>query len=386
MAKPFMTKTGPYAQIRESKMDSHRFGVVVVGAGISGLTAAWVAARQNQRIALVATGPGSFVLGPGCLKKQEFIQPGSKHEMGEAIAFFQEMAQAAGCPLEGDISGVRSLPTILGDFQRVVFAPRSLWNAEPRNGSPTAIVGIRELSCFDENFMAERLNEQTRRMGFACTYTARQISLSRIFRGPVTTLRIATRFDCDPGFRAEFVSALRFAASGFERILVPAVLGLHSSAQQLAQFENELGCSLCELPTLPPSVSGLRLFNRLWGYLREIGVELFQGFPVRKVQIHDGSCTELHIAGPGHSMILHGDCVVLAAGQDSAGLLGEAWSKNDEQMRPLTAAGSVMAWNLFVAESGPHDRADRSGDALEILAGYRAGNLAAVTRGRYATG
>jgi glycerol-3-phosphate dehydrogenase subunit B len=306
--------------------------------------------------------------------------------MGEAIAFFQEMAQAAGGPLEGNISEVRYLPTILGDFQSVALAPRSLWNAEPRNGAPTAIVGIRELSCFDENFMAERMDEQVRRLGFAYTYTARQISLAHIFLGPVTTLRIATCFDGDPGFRSELVNALKSAASGFERIFAPGILGLHSSAQQLAQFESELGCSLCELPTLPPSISGLRLFNRLWSYLHEIGVELFQGFPVQKVQLHDGSCTGLQVASPGHPMILRGECVVLAAGQDSAALLGTEFAGHDERMRPLTAGGSVMAWNLFVAEWSPHDRADSSGGAMEILAGYRAGNLAAETRGHYAAG
>ncbi|HEV2486779.1 MAG TPA: FAD-binding protein [Terracidiphilus sp.] len=367
-------------------MDSHHFDVIVVGAGISGLTAAGAAARHNQKVALVATGPGSFVLRSGCLKAQELMQPGSKQEIGEAVAFFQEMAQAAGDPFEGNISEVRYLPTIFGDFQGIALAPRSLWNADPRSDATTAIVGIRELSCFDENFMAERMNGQARGLGFVCTYAARQISLSRIFGGPVTTLRIATRFDSDPGFRSELVNVLKHAASGFERVLVPGILGLHSSAQQFAQFERELGCSLSELATLPPSVSGLRLFNRLWGYLHEIGVELFQGFPVLKVQIQDGTCTELQVASPGHTMILRGECVVLAAGQDSAGLLGTEFARCDEQMRPLTSTGSVVAWNLFVAESGSYDRTEGSGDDMEILAGYRTGNLAAAARGRYAVG
>ncbi len=367
-------------------MDSHRFDVVLVGAGLSGLTAAAAAARRNRKVALVAIGPGSFVLGTGCLKAQEFPQPDAADEMGEAIAFFREMAQAAGCPFEGDLSARRYLPTILGEFQSVALAPRSLWNAEPRNSTPTAIVGIRELSSFDGNFMAERLNDQALMLGFAGTYTARQISLAHIFAGPVTTLRIATRFDSDPGFRSELVSALRIAASGFERILVPGILGLHSSGQQLAQLERELGCSLCELPTLPPSVSGLRLFHRLWSYLNQIGVELYQGFPVEKVWVHDRCCTELQIASPGHSMILRGECVVLAAGRHSAGLLDRAYAGHDEQMLPLTSAGEVMARNLLVAESGGRDEAGSSGHAMEILTGYRAGNLAAATRGHYAAG
>jgi anaerobic glycerol-3-phosphate dehydrogenase len=365
-------------------MNSHRFDVVVVGAGLGGLIAAGSAARQNLRVALVATGPGRFVLGSGCLKAHEFNQAGSKHEMAEAIRFFCEMAQAAGCPFDGDIAEVRSLPTILGDFDSVALAPRSLWNAEPRSGASTAIVGIRELSCFVENFMSERLNERVRRLGIACNYAARRISLSHIFSGPVTTLRLAMRFDSDPSFRSELASALRPAAPGFERILVPGMLGLHSSWQHLAQFENELGCALGELPTLPPSVCSLRLFHRLLSHLQGIGVELFQGFPVQAVEIQNGNCTELRIANPGRPTILHGECVVLAAGQHSAELFGGTFARHDEQMHPLTSSGSVVAWNLFVAESGAFHGTEGSGGATEILAGYCAGNLAAATRGHYA--
>jgi len=43
-----------------------------------------------------------------------------------------------------------------------------------------------------------------------------------------------------------------------------------------------------------------------------------------------------------------------------------------------------LAWNVFDAESGANDGAENRGDVAEILAGYRAGNLAAATRGHYA--
>ena len=365
-------------------MNSHCFDVIIVGAGISGLVAAGTVARHGQKVALVAAGPGPFVLRSGCLRAGEFIQSRATHELREAVAFFQEMTQAAGYPFEGDISGECLLPTILGGFHSVALAPRTLWNAEPRNGTTNVIVGIRELSCFDESFMAERLNEQTHGLGLACTFTARQISLAHIFGPTATALRIAARFDSDPAFRSELVRSLRLEASGFARIFVPGILGLQSSAKLLVQFERDLGCLLCELPTLPPSVPGLRLFHRLMSYLCQIGVELLEGFPVANLQIHDGCCTELQIASPGHFMNLRGECVVLSAGQDSTRLFGAACAGHDQQMRPVTFSGSVLAWNVFDAESGANDGAENRGDVAEILAGYRAGNLAAATRGHYA--
>ena len=82
MAKILLVTTGQYALRRESKMDSHRFDVVVVGAGTSGLIAAGVAAHTNQKVALVATGPGGFVLGSGCLQAKEFIHARTSPSMG----------------------------------------------------------------------------------------------------------------------------------------------------------------------------------------------------------------------------------------------------------------------------------------------------------------
>jgi anaerobic glycerol-3-phosphate dehydrogenase len=197
----------------------------------------------------------------------------------------------------------------------------------------------------------------------------------------VTTLRIAQCFDRDANFRAELIDALRLAAPGFERILVPGILGLDSSAEQIAQFERELGCTICEIPTLPPSIPGLRIFHRLESYLHKIGVELFRGFPVEKLEIQGEASIGLRIASPGHPLNLRCDSVVLATGRHSANLLGGRYAGHDQQMRPLASTGSVMAPNLFVAGS-LLDSGD--GDVLHILTGYRAGKLAASTKGSYA--
>src|ERR1039458_6813794 len=224
-----------YARIRVGKMGTNRYDVVVVGAGLSGLVAAGVAAHRQLKIALGATGPGSFVAGPGWLKAQEILRASAAPALGEAIAYLCELACLADCPYTGDISTARFLPSVLGEFHSVALAPHTLWNAEPRAGISTAIVGIRGLSGFDENFMAERLTEQARLIGSSCSYAVRQISFSRDVGIPVTALRIAECFDRDAAFRTELIHALREVASGFARILVPGILGLESSAEQIAE-------------------------------------------------------------------------------------------------------------------------------------------------------
>jgi anaerobic glycerol-3-phosphate dehydrogenase len=240
------------------------------------------------------------------------------------------------------------------------------------------------LSCFDENFIAQRLTEQARKLSFNCTYTARQISFSREMGIPVTTLRIAQCFDRDPDFRAELIEALQKAATGFARILVPGMLGLESSSEQVAQFESEVGCPVGEIPTLPPSIPGLRVFHRLERHLHNIGVELYRGFPVETVEMHDDVCTGMTIASPGRAMNLRCDCAVMATGRRSASLLGEKFAGLDPQLHPVTSSGAVIALNVFVAGSVVQSGDGDSGNVSHILTGYRAGNLAASTRGNHA--
>jgi glycerol-3-phosphate dehydrogenase subunit B len=365
-------------------MRTDSYDVVVVGAGLAGLVAAGAAAHRKLKVALVSTGPGSFVTGPGWLKAQEILRASAEAELKEAIAFYCELTRLAGCPYAGDISTARYLPTVLGDLESVALAPLTQRNAEPRAGISTTIVGIRGLSCFDENFMAERLTEQALMISSGCTYTARQISLTREKGVPVTTLRIAQCFDRDPAFRKELINSLRIVASGFKRILVPGILGLDSTAEKIAEFERELGSTVGEIPTLPPSIPGLRIYHRLESYFHKIGVELYRGFPVEQVEIHGGLCTGLRVASPGRPMNLHCQSAVLATGRRSTSPLGDEYAGRDQQMMPLTSTGSVMARNLFIAGPLPHSDDENHGNVLHILTGYRAANLAASTRGNHA--
>ncbi len=365
-------------------MKSSHYEIAIVGAGLSGLVAAAAAASNGARVALIAAGPGSFVLRPGWLKQQEIAGRAFAQDWTGPLAFFSDLASQSGCLFGGDATEPRHLPSILGELARAAMAPKRFWSAEPRNGSRTAIVGIRGFSGFDENFMCERLREQARLLSIECAYTPHQIHLGRAFGVPVSLARIAECFDRDPRFRSELCAGLRSAASGADRIFIPGMLGLHSAESQIAAFELEVGCALCELPTLPPSIPSLRLFHRLSKYLGSGGAEFHRGFPVQQLEIQHGVCTSLTVATPGHPLTLSAKTVVLAAGRRSAHLLGPDFQSVDAQMRPLATDGSVIAQNLILAGSLMDSAPATRGDAADIFSGYRAGTLAAVEREAHA--
>lgn len=362
-------------------MNSNRYDVVVVGAGLAGLVAAAVDLRSGLKVALVAAGRSRFVLGAGWLRADELAHAG---EARAAVEFFREMARLADGNFQGALGCARPLPNLLGEFQDVALAPEYLWNAEPRNESMTAVVGIRGLTSFDENFMAERMSGNARAMGFDCNYLARRVSLECDLGMPITTAHLANRFDLDAAFRSQLAAALRSAAVGCDRILIPGILGIRSSGQQLAEFQRELGTPFSELSTLPPSIPALRLHHRLERLLHQRGVELFRGFPVEQLEVERGQCVSLHVKAPGHAAILRGDQVVIAAGRQSTQLLVPEFAGIDDALRPITQQGSILADNVLVAtaETGGEYAADEN--SMKIVSGYRAGTLAAAATECYA--
>jgi hypothetical protein len=206
-------------------------------------------------------------------------------------------------------------------------------------------------------------------------YLAREIALHSSLGFPLTTLRIALRFDTDAGFRAELSGLLRDAARECSSILIPGVLGLRSGQQQHAEFEAELGCPVSELPTLPPSIPALRVYQRMMMHLQKIGVELYRGFPVSELNVEDCQFTQLTIESPGRHTVLRGQKVILATGQYSTELLGSEIAGHDSQLRPLDAQGKVIAEHWYAAGSLIDHGV--GGDAAAVVTGYRAGKLAA---------
>jgi glycerol-3-phosphate dehydrogenase subunit B len=347
--------------------------VLVIGEGLSGLIAAATAASQGSRVTLVSKGPGNFVLGPACidldgLDAAKFVEDGVE----SAVRFFLELTASAECTYSGGVRERRLVPTVLGAFQSVTLAPRWLWQADPCNLNKAVVVGISNMPTFDANFVAERLSFYCREAGAPTSYRSEIVTLPDHPSHALTALEVAGHFDRDSAYRAALARALRPAAHDAELLILPAILGVKSSDADLVCFEEDIGCAVCELATLPPSVTGLRLLQRLERRLVNMGVEISTGFPVIRPCTEGDHCVGVELDTPGRPRQLRADTIVLACGRFSQFIDGPPAGYN-------SAFDNVFTCGSFLGQFEPRHR-----NAISILSGYQAGMLASRQGVQYA--
>jgi glycerol-3-phosphate dehydrogenase subunit B len=100
------------------------------------------------------------------------------------------------------------------------------------------------------------------------------------------------------------------------------------SKRAFTDFENRLGVSVFEIPTMPPSVPGLRLKEGFKKGLLKKGVHRFEEKKVFKVRKNDGGFT-LHIGFPSPQQNITTKGIVLASGR----FLGGGLSADQTEIR-----------------------------------------------------
>src|SRR5205085_11673131 len=96
------------------------------------------------------------------------------------------------------------------------------------------------------------------------------------------------------------------------RLGLPAVLGLTHDTDVHVEFEKETGHPVFEIPTVPPSVLGLRLFDRLRRHLQETGIEMIWAAPAHEAEVSDGQCRRIFLKSAGREMPIDARAYVLA--------------------------------------------------------------------------
>jgi glycerol-3-phosphate dehydrogenase subunit B len=399
---------------------------VVIGAGLAGLTAALRLADEGRRVLVIARGVGSTHLAPPTIDVLGFAGDG----VGSPAEALSEFAAAhpdhpySRVPAEVIAAGIEwfkgrlpafgyrggleenfLLPTAVGAAKPSAVVPETMVGGDLRGGGRFVFVGLR-LKDFYPRYLAENLAHGGR-------VEARAIELDPPPGEDGGTLGLARRFE-QTAFRDAIVRDLAGRVEADERVGFPAVLGLQQAGEVWRELEERLERPVFEVPTLPPSVPGIRLFEALTDELRRAGGRVLIGQAVVGAETADGRVEGVVMQAAARPTTHRARSFVLASGGLAAGgirvdsygevkeavfdlpLAGVPAANGrprfvptyldeqpldrvgvpvDERLRPIDTDGGVRYENLLVAGAtlaGAVPWREGSGNGLSLATGYAA--------------
>ena len=400
--------------------------LIVIGMGLSGLMAAKTAAEAGQKVLIVGKGMGSLCLfsntidvlglpplaGPNGMEMRDslsqWIKDHPEHpysrvgseRMEEALSSFLSLFPP---PYSFHTIGRTNclLPTGAGTLRPTYLVPTTMIEAASLNGGHTLIAGFEGFKDFYSHYVADQLK-------------CRGISLR--LPGPFYQERTATalaRLMEKQSFRENIGRETRKQLQGETRVGFPALLGMHDPVQVQEELQEMIGTKVFEIPVLPPSIPGKRIFDRFKEWLIRKGATFLLGYPVSRAIITEKRCQAIEVLRPPVITSYSAERFILATGRFMGGGLKadtekilepvlnlpvrqppsrEGWFGNsfwgdlphpihqagvltNASFQPVDEGGEVILENVWIAGAvlaHHHCIEEKSREGIEIATGYMA--------------
>lgn len=411
-----------------------RADIVVIGAGLAGLSCAAELAEAGASVFVAAKGMatthwthgGLDVAAPaGATTPRDgvrFLARNDTHpyhrlapDVDVAVTAHLARTEAEGLPHVGSLDAtLMPIPTAIGALRRAAVLPLAQAAAlAPWKGSGLLVVGIRRFPDAWAAYAAGNLGHAPWPDGPA-QIRGVEVDFPTVDRlrntGPQTLARL---FD-DPAWRGRAIDVVaRAIPAGDWRIGVPAVLGLERHAGVHAEAEAVIGRRVFEIPSLPPSVPGMRLYDALRRRILASRGRIQIGFDVVSVERDGRRVAAIHTEAASRTLRISADAFVLATGGiGGAGIRAqpdgtlvervfglpvigperEAWFSDDPLTpHPLEAAGVAVDEHMAPpglenvrvigsALAGMRYLDERCGDGVALASAHRAARSLGASR------
>ena len=398
------------------------FDIIVIGMGLSGLMAARTAAEMGKRVLIVGKGYGTVamisntidVLGvfPQTVKMRDglsqWVQDHPEHPYGKmgpekverALSSFNTFFPPPYSFQTGNEAN-SLIPTGAGTLRPTYLIPPTMMRGIRIREKKTLIVGFRGY----KDFQARRLAD-----AFHCRGVT--ISLPDAPFAEITATGLA-RWMEQPSIREWVSEELKRDLRDEALIGFPAVLGINDPMGVRKDLEKRTGASVFEIPTLPPSIPGMRVFNKFKARLIQKGAAFHLGHSISRAILKGKRCEGIEIDHPPVTKAYSADRYILATGRFIGGglkadrekifepLFGlpvhqppsrQEWFQKtffsasphpihqsglvvDSSFRPVNEKGEVLLENVWIAGTilAHHNCIDeKSREGIEISTGYTA--------------
>jgi len=309
----------------------------IIGAGLAGLAATLFAA--NRGLSCVEVGQtGEINFSSGFLDLLGVHPAGEKHAWTDPWAgvdalvrdipqhpyarlpgadiqtAFEEVLtflKEAGLPYIGRMDRNIGVITSLGNLKTTYCVPHTMWNGVEALEKKTAclLIDIRGLKGFSARQIAAALKSEwpdlrTARISFPDTD-----HLNEVFTEHMASALIL------PQNREKLALTLRPQIKNAQIVGLPAILGLYRTEEVLSDLQARIGVPLFEIPTIPPSVPGLRLKEAFERGLRAKGVNYLSQKRVLAVRHPADEHFEVDMGRIAAELTVRSRGIILASGR-----------------------------------------------------------------------
>ena len=335
----------------------HKTDLLIIGSGLSGMSAAIFAANRNIN-AVVTGGAGGFEYSSGLLdlwgtsltqkgritkKPWAMLEKLSEQEPHHPLAgiqkktiqqAFSELTEALkqqGVTYAGYEKKNTLVMTPFGTLRPTFrLTPSMRSNAEAVQAQePCLILDFKGLREFSAVFVKEMMKKTWKGLR-AETLEFPETRLQREVFTPFLARSLETEQVQD-----KFLTLIRSAVKGETWVGLPAVLGIHSSEKILDRLQAESGLKIFEIPTSPVSVPGIRLKEALMRALENTSVTLLQNRRVTEVVSLKAGGFHCRLDSDIQPLTLHAGAVLLSTGRFLSGGLYANRTKIHESLLGL---------------------------------------------------
>ncbi len=311
--------------------------VCVIGTGLAGMAATFFAATRGLTV-VQAGHTGEIIFASGLLdllgvhpvsEKRPWSDPWAaidalvrdiphhpyarlkkediKAAFDEILAFLEEN----GFRYHRRMNHNSGVLTSLGTIKTTYAVPHTMWKGVKALEEKPAclIIDIRGLKGFSARQIAASLQNGWSDLRSAQISFPDTDHLSEVYAEHMANALLL------PHNREKFAQVVAPHVKASKIIGLPAILGLYRTHEVIPHLEELIGVPLFEIPTIPPSVPGLRLKEVFERGLRPKSVQYFSLKRALEVRQPDDGHFETHIGSNDVEHIIHSRGIILASGR-----------------------------------------------------------------------
>jgi glycerol-3-phosphate dehydrogenase subunit B len=235
----------------------------------------------------------------------------SRQEIQKAFSGFLSSLAQAGLDYMGHEQKNSLAIGPAGELKPTFKIPRTMWPGIQayEQKAPCLLLDFKGLKDFSSKLMASKLQKNWPKVRHSRIEFPETAGKGEIF------LPLLAHALENPAMQEKLIKKLKAILKDEKYLGIPAVLGINSSQAIHQRLEQELGINIFEIPTLPPSVPGLRLQETCLKAIYQSSVQSLGNSSVQKIQITDQANFQIQLQADTTTRFISSKAIILASGR-----------------------------------------------------------------------